>query len=210
MQRSSLGPIKGANMTERRNFLAPTPALRWRGIFRTPRRKDVRLAWATLNAPSPRYVYRHILCHQSTAMAFSIRRVAPSPRCVYRHILCHQSAQHAVDPCRDTAARSRVLVRARRSTSTRFHSTCICPHASRPSRSRDRPQAHGHSHRGSALLRALPPNDPDSRTLARQIRGLQTLGTATNLAGARDNFVVAFTQISLAAFKALVSRLIGP
>jgi hypothetical protein len=36
-----------------------------------------------------------------TAMAFSIRRVAPSPRCVYRHILCHQSAQHAVDLAAD-------------------------------------------------------------------------------------------------------------
>src|SRR6516164_1165890 len=31
-----------------------------------------------------------------TPMVFSIRRVAPSPRCVYRHVLCHQSAQHAV------------------------------------------------------------------------------------------------------------------
>jgi hypothetical protein len=85
-----------------------------------------------------------------TAMAFSIRRVAPSPRCVSRHILCHQSAQHAVDPCRDTVARSQVLFRARRSTSTRFRSTRISPHASRPSRSQDRPQTHGHSHRGGS------------------------------------------------------------
>ena len=68
-------------------------------------------------APSPRCVYRHVLCHQSAQHA--VRRVAPSPRCVYPHILCHQSAQHAVDPCRDTVARSQVLFRARRSTSTR-------------------------------------------------------------------------------------------
>src|SRR6516165_3031182 len=79
-------------------------------------------------APSPRCVYRHVLCHQSAAMAFSIRRVAPSPRCVYRHILCHRAAQHAVDPCRDTVARSQVLFRVRRSTSTRFHSTCTSRH----------------------------------------------------------------------------------
>ena len=95
----------------------------------TPMAFSIRLV-----APSPRCVYRHVLCHQSTAMAFSIRRVASSPRCVYRHILCHQSAQHAVDLCRDTVARSQVLFRARRSTSTRFHSTYISPHASRPSR----------------------------------------------------------------------------
>src|SRR5215469_13530519 len=85
-------------------------------------------------APSPRCVFRYVLCPQSTAMAFSIRRVAPSPCCVFRHILCHQSAQHAVDLCRDTVGQSQVLFRARRSTSTRFHSTCISPHASRPSR----------------------------------------------------------------------------
>src|SRR6516164_2106307 len=46
-------------------------------------------------APSPRCLYRHVLCHQSAAMAFSIRPVAPSPSCVYRHILCHQSRASA-------------------------------------------------------------------------------------------------------------------
>src|SRR4029077_18008992 len=61
------------------------------------------------------------------AMAFSIRRVVPSRSCVYRRILCHQAAQHAVDPCRDTDVRSQALFRARRSTSTRLHSTCISP-----------------------------------------------------------------------------------
>ena len=95
-----------------------------------------------------------------TAMAFLIRRVAPLPRCVYRHILCHQSAQHAVDPCRDTVARSQVLFRSRRSASTRFHSTCISPHASHPSRSRDRPQAHGHSHRGGSRHGMRCPSQP--------------------------------------------------
>jgi hypothetical protein len=111
------------------------------------------------------------------AMAFSVRRVALSPRCAYRHIPCHRSAQHAVDPCRDTVARSQVLFRARRSTSTRFHSTCISPRGSRPSRSRDRPQAHGHSHRGDSRhgmscpvqpfcrLRALAGNRRGSRWL---------------------------------------------
>jgi hypothetical protein len=55
-----------------------------------------------------------------------------------------------VDPCRDTGVRPQALFRARRSTSTRFHSTRIAPHVFGPSRSRDRPQAHGHSHRGGS------------------------------------------------------------
>jgi hypothetical protein len=124
-------------------------------------------------APSPRCVYRHVLCHQSAAMAFSIRRVAPSPRCVYRHILCHRSAQHAVDPCRDTAARPQVPFRSRRSTSTRFHSTCISPRASRPSRSRDRRQAHGHSHRGGSRHDMSCPARPCCRL--RALAGLRRL-----------------------------------
>ena len=100
------------------------------------------------------------------AMAFSIRRVAPSRSRVYRHILCHQAAQHAVDPCRDTDVRSQALFRARRSTSTRFHFSRISPHVSRPSRSRDRPQAHGHSHRGGSRHGMSCPAPPCCRLRA--------------------------------------------
>src|SRR6516165_4837862 len=128
-------------------------------------------------APSPSCVYRHILCHQLTAMAFSIRRVAPSPRCVYRHILCHRAAQHAVDPYRDTVARSQALFRARRSISIRFHSTCTSRHASRLSRLPDQPQAHGHSRRGGSLHGMSCPAQPCCRlrALAGNRRGIRWL-----------------------------------
>ena len=119
-------------------------------------------------------------CHRFTlglmpAMVFSMRRVAPSPRCVYRHILCHQSAQHAADPCRDTVARSQVLFRARRSTSTGFRSTRISPRASRPSRSQDRPQARGYSHRGDSRHGMSCPAQPCCRlqALAGNHRGIR-------------------------------------